>query len=82
MIKTIRDGAPVTLNTAISPIIARYGAWAVLWAAVKRLPLAPKRRPISADTLPPYLRNDVGLPPVERPRRLPTLPPKLPPQLF
>ena len=54
---------PLAAQATISAVIARYGAWRVLWASMQSI--APQRRPglpRGANDLPALLRRDVGLP--------------------
>lgn len=54
-----------SLRPAIHRLIARHGATAVLWAAIRAALLPRRRRPRPPDLrhLSPHLRRDLGLPP-------------------
>ncbi|ETX15082.1 hypothetical protein OCH239_19290 [Roseivivax halodurans JCM 10272] len=62
---------------SIDGIIARHGAFPVLFAALKALFKLRKRRqrPADAATLPDHLKRDIGLPPEAAHARRDALPP-------
>ncbi|ETX30591.1 hypothetical protein [Roseivivax isoporae] len=69
--------APRTEDT-LEDIIARHGIRKVGFALLRALLRHRAKRPpplVDADTLTPYLRRDVGLPPEARIARRPPLPP-------
>ena len=60
--------AHLSPRIAIEDVVARYGAWRVLFVSLSKL-LTAKRtvRPTEAKDLPNFLRKDVGLHPRDDP---------------
>ena len=57
-----------TPSVAMKLLVDQHGAWAVLRALAAVM--MPKRREVvRLDDLTPHLRRDMGLPPVEQPRK-------------
>ncbi len=57
-----------TPSVAMELLVARHGVWVVLVAFVALL-IRPKREVVQLDDLSPHLRKDMGLPPIEQPRK-------------
>lgn len=55
----------VRLRPTIHRLVARHGATAVIWAAIRAalLPRRRRARPPDPYTLSPHIRRDIGLPP-------------------
>jgi hypothetical protein len=59
---------PLNAQATINEVIARYGAWKVLFASLAGVFAGNRARRIpDANDLPDYLRKDVGLPPGKDP---------------
>lgn len=55
-------------SMAVKLLVDQHGAWTVLRAYVA-LFFVPKREGVRLDDLSPHMRRDMGLPPVEQPRK-------------
>ena len=57
-----------TPSVAMKLLVDQHGVWAVLRALAAAL--MPKRREVvRLDTLTPHMRRDMGLPPIDSPRK-------------
>lgn len=57
-----------TPSVAVKLLVDQHGLWAVFTAVMATL--LPKRREVvRLDDLTPHLRRDMGLPPIEQPRK-------------
>lgn len=57
-----------TPSMAVKLLVDQHGAWTVLRAYVTLL-LVPKREVVRLDDLSPHMRRDMGLPPIDSPRK-------------
>ena len=57
-----------TPSVAVTMLVDQHGLWAVLVALVATM-LRPRREAVQLDDLTPHLRRDMGLPPIEQPRK-------------
>lgn len=58
----------ITPTVALQLLVAEHGVWTVLRAFLAVF-LAPKRETVRLDSLSPHMRRDMGLPPLEGPRK-------------
>lgn len=57
-----------TPSVALKQLVDQHGAWAVLRALAAAL-LPKRREAVWLDDLTPHMRRDLGLPPVDSPRK-------------